>query len=139
MEAIIMCLALNIYFEARNQPIEGQVAVAQVVINRVIDERYSDHACDVITQGPTYPDNNLPIRHKCQFSWYCDGKSDRPTDYDAYRWAMNIATGVATEKLEDVTYGATHYHATRVSPDWSYRAHHTVTIGDHIFYRWEHD
>ena len=52
---------------------------------------------------------------------------------------MNIAMGVAMEKLEDVTYGATHYHATRVSPDWSYRAHHTVTIGDHIFYRWEHD
>ena len=98
MEAIIMCLALNIYFEARNQPIEGQLAVAQVVINRVLDDRYPDHACDVITQGPTYPDSNLPIRHKCQFSWYCDGRSDRPTDFDA--WLM----GYPTEYLNSVPW-----------------------------------
>jgi len=139
MEAIIMCLALNIYFEARNQPVEGQVAVGQVVINRVLDERYPDHACDVITQGPTYQNRNLPIRHMCQFSWYCDGKSDIPTDRDAFRWATALAHGIANEDLTDVTYGSTHYHATRVTPDWSHRAKHTVTIGDHIFYRWEHD
>ena len=139
MEAVIMCLALNIYFESRNQPIEGQVAVAQVVLNRALDDRYPDHPCEVITQGPTYPGSNLPVRHRCQFSWYCDGKTDIPKDRDAFRWAIKLAGDVAMEKVVDVTYGATHYHATRVSPDWSYRAHHTVTIGDHIFYRWEHD
>jgi len=139
MEAVIMCLALNIYFESRNQPIEGQVAVAQVVLNRALDDRYPDHPCEVITQGPTYPGSNLPVRHRCQFSWYCDGKTDIPKDRDAFRWAIKLAGDVAMERTVDVTYGATHYHATRVSPDWSYRAHHTVTIGDHIFYRWEHD
>ena len=139
MESVILCLALNVYFEARNQPIDGQVAVSQVVLNRVLDERYPNDPCEVVTQGPTYPDSSLPIKHKCQFSWYCDGKSDEPNDRDAFRWSFEVSRRVWQGEVVDVTYGATHYHATRVTPDWSHRAHHTVTIGDHIFYRWEHD
>ena len=71
----ILCLALNVYHEAKNQPFIGQVAVAQVVMNRVYDERYPDTICEVVEQGPTYswkPD--FPIRNRCQFSWYCDGR-----------------------------------------------------------------
>ena len=73
----IMCLALNVYHEAKNQSFIGQVAVAQVVMNRVKDSRYPNNVCDVVKQGPTYkwkPD--FPIRNQCQFSWYCDGKSE---------------------------------------------------------------
>lgn len=137
METIVLCLALNIYFEARNQPIEGQVAVAQVVINRVLDDRYPNHSCGVVTQGPTHSKGGLPIRHMCQFSWYCDGQPDVPDDKDAFRWAMHIAGEVASDRLDDPTFGATHYHSTFVTPKWSLVATKTVIIGDHAFYRWE--
>ena len=69
------CLADNIYFEARNQGFAGWVAVAQVTLNRVRDDRFPNTICEVVKQGLTY-ESGFPIRDKCQFSWYCDGKSD---------------------------------------------------------------
>ena len=134
----IMCLALNVYHEARDQPFIGQVAVAQVVMNRVYDDRYPDHPCEVVFQGPTYswkPD--FPVRHRCQFSWYCDGKSDNVYDEDAYRQALTIAHGVYYDDLDDFVEGATHYHATYVLPEWAESKTPVVQIGQHMFYRWE--
>ena len=134
----IVCLALNIYHEARDQPFIGQVAVAQVVMNRVYDDRYPDHPCEVVFQGPTYswkPD--FPVRHRCQFSWYCDGKSDKAYDEDAYRQALTIAHGVYYDDLDDFVEGATHYHATYVLPEWAESKTPVVQIGQHMFYRWE--
>ena len=81
----ITCLALNIYFESRNQPIEGQVAVSQVVLERVKSKKYPDTVCEVVFQGPTYSWSvNYPIKNRCQFSWYCDGISDKPKDEIAW-------------------------------------------------------
>ena len=134
----LVCLALNIYHEARDQPFIGQVAVAQVVMNRVYDDRYPDHPCEVVFQGPTYswkPD--FPVRHRCQFSWYCDGKSDKVYDEDAYRQALTIAHGVYYDDLDDFVEGATHYHATYVLPEWAESKTPVVQIGQHMFYRWE--
>ncbi len=134
----LVCLALNIYHEARDQPFVGQVAVAQVVMNRVRDDRYPDDVCDVVYQGPTYswkPD--FPVRHRCQFSWYCDGKSDNTKDTEAWEIAMLIATGVYNGNLGDFVEGATHYHATYVLPEWAETKTKTVQIGDHVFYRWD--
>ena len=134
----IMCLALNVYHEARDQPFIGQVAVAQVVMNRVYDDRYPDHPCEVVFQGPPYswkPD--FPVRHRCQFSWYCDGKSDKVYDEDAYRQALTIAHGVYYDDLDDFVEGATHYHATYVLPEWAESKTPVVQIGQHMFYRWE--
>ena len=134
----IMCLALNVYHEARDQPFIGQVAVAPVVMNRVYDDRYPDHPCEVVFQGPTYswkPD--FPVRHRCQFSWYCDGKSDKVYDEDAYRQALTIAHGVYYDDLDDFVEGATHYHATYVLPEWAESKTPVVQIGQHMFYRWE--
>ena len=134
----IMCLALNVYHEARDQPFIGQVAVAQVVMNRVYDDRYPDHPCEVVFQGPTYswkPD--FPVRHRCQFSWYCDGKSDKVYDEDAYRQALTIAHGVYYDDLDDFVEGATHYHAVYVLPEWAESKTPVVQIGQHMFYRWE--
>ena len=134
----LVCLALNIYHEARDQPFIGQVAVAQVVMNRVYDDRYPDHPCEVGFQGPTYswkPD--FPVRHRCQFSWYCDGKSDKVYDEDAYRQALTIAHGVYYDDLDDFVEGATHYHATYVLPEWAESKTPVVQIGQHMFYRWE--
>ena len=134
----IMCLALNVYHEARDQPFIGQVAVAQVVMNRVYDDRYPDHPCEVVFQGPTYswkPD--FPVRHRCQFSWYCDGKSDKVYDEDAYKQALTIAHGVYYDNLDDFVEGATHYHAVYVLPEWAESKTPVVQIGQHMFYRWE--
>jgi len=134
----LVCLALNVYHEARDQPFIGQVAVAQVVMNRVRDDRYPDDVCGVVYQGPTYswkPD--FPVRHRCQFSWYCDGKSDNTIDTEAWEIAMLIATGVYNGNLGDFVEGATHYHATYVLPEWAETKTKTVQIGDHVFYRWD--
>ena len=134
----LVCLALNIYHEARDQPFIGQVAVAQVVMNRVYDDRYPDDVCGVVMQGPTYswkPD--FPVRHRCQFSWYCDGKSDKTPDEGAWQKAMMIAQGVHTGNLDDFVEGATHYHATYVLPEWAESKTPVVQIGEHVFYRWD--
>jgi spore germination cell wall hydrolase CwlJ-like protein len=88
LETVFLCLAMNVYHEARNQSFIGQVAVAQVVMNRVKDNRFPNDVCEVVTQGQTYswkPD--VPIRNRCHFSWYCDGKSDKPRDAEA--WEMS--------------------------------------------------
>jgi len=134
----LVCLALNVYHEARDQPFIGQVAVAQVVMNRVRDDRYPDSVCDVVMQGPTYSwKQDFPVRHRCQFSWYCDGKSDKTPDQTAWQQAMLIAQGVHTGNLDDFVEGATHYHATYVLPEWAETKTPVVQIGVHIFYRWE--
>jgi len=73
----------------------------------------------------------------CQFSWYCDGKSDTiPTqDADIYEVARMIAFKIVHNWFDDNTHGSTHYHADYVSPKWANQMTHTVTIGDHIFYK----
>ena len=137
-EAAIICLSLNIYHEARDQPFIGQVAVAQVVMNRVRDDRYPDDVCGVVYQGPTYAwKPNFPVRNRCQFSWYCDGKSDKTPDTEAFEIAKMIAVGVYNGNLGDFVEGATHYHATYVLPEWAETKYNTVQIGDHVFYRWD--
>ena len=137
-EAAIVCLALNIYHEARDQPFIGQVAVAQVVMNRVRDDRYPDDVCGVVKQGPTYKwKQDFPVRDRCQFSWYCDGKSDKTPDEHAWEVAMLVSVGVYNGNLGDYVEGATHYHATYVLPEWAETKTPTVQIGQHMFYRWD--
>jgi len=136
----LVCLALNVYHEARDQPFIGQVAVAQVVMNRVKDERYPDDVCGVVKQGLTYSwDTDYPVLNRCQFSWYCDGKSDKTPDAEAHNRSMLVAHGVMNGHLDDFVEGSTHYHATYVRPDWAETKTKVVQIGEHIFYRWEHD
>ena len=135
----LVCIALNVYHEARDQPFIGQVAVAQVVMNRVYDDRYPNTACKVVKQGPTYSwTDGFPVRNRCQFSWYCDGKSDKPKDGTAWMDAMRIAHGVYYGNLDDFVEGATHYHATYVQPEWAESKTKVVQIADHIFYRWDY-
>ena len=137
-EAALTCMAMAVYFEARGEPLVGQSAVAHVIMNRVVDARYPNTVCEVVKQGPTYKwKANFPVRHKCQFSFYCDGKSDQPKDKDAYEMAKMISFGAMTGRTYDPTNGATHYHAHYVNPDWANSKHMTVRINDHIFYYWE--
>ena len=138
LETALMCMAANIYHEAKNQPMAGQIAVAQVVMNRVNDNRYPDNVCDVVKQGLTYK-NGKVVLGKCQFSWYCDGKKD-DVDKKSEKWknSLRYASMVITNRITlDVTEGATHYHATYVRPAWARTKTKTVRINTHIFYRWE--
>ena len=143
LETAFICLALNTYHEAKNQSLVGQIATAQVVMNRVADDRYPNTICEVVKQGPTRPswenpEKEYPIRHRCQFSWYCDGKPDVPKNEKAWRKAQDVAFLVLYNKINlDVTEGATHYHATYVRPAWARTKTRTTRIEKHIFYRWE--
>jgi spore germination cell wall hydrolase CwlJ-like protein len=149
-----MCMALNIYYESRSDNLAGQYAVADVVLNRMHDDRYPNTVCEVITQGPTkeswktkkdpeLPDEDRvfnPIRHKCQFSWYCDGKSDDPKDETGWVQAQYVAGAILySDKYRGITEGATHYHATYVKPRWANDRgmNHIGRIGAHVFYRWD--
>ena len=143
LETAFICLALNTYHEAKNQSMIGQIATAQVVMNRVEDSRFPNSVCEVVKQGPTRPswedpEKEYPIKHRCQFSWYCDGKSDVPKNEKAWRKAQDVAFLVYYNKIQiDVTEGATHYHATYVKPAWAKTKKRTTRIEKHIFYRWE--
>ena len=125
----LYCLSKNIYFESRNQPTLGQIAVGQVTMNRVNSPRFPNTVCGVVRQGGEK-------RNRCQFSWYCDGKSDEPESGEVWDDSVYLSLLIYSEELTvDVTEGALWYHATYVSPDWAKHYEKTVRINDHIFYR----
>ena len=133
----VQCMALNVYYEARGSNLADKVAVADVVLNRVKDTRYPNTICEVVKQGMQDSNGNMR-RNKCQFSWYCDGKHDRPQDQDRWVEAQGIAWNMVEEgKYRGITEGATHYHATYVNPRWASTLQLVGSIGAHIFYRWE--
>ncbi len=121
------CLALSMYWEAKAEGERGMRAVGHVVMNRVADDRFPDTPCAVVHQGGERP--------PCQFSWYCDGKSDRPTELRAWRTAERLAEELLAERLRDTTRGALFFHAKRIETPWRTKRRRTVTIGDHVFYR----
>lgn len=137
----VNCMALNIYYEARGSNLADMYAVADVVLNRVEDTRYPDTICEVVMQG-RQNDRGQMIRNACQFSWYCDGKSDNPRDTEAWEKAQSIAWDIVRwDSMRGITEGATHYHTTYVNPSWNRsRNGFSITrlgrIGAHIFYRW---
>ena len=140
----MQCLAMNMYHEARDQGTAGRLAVSAVVLNRVNDDRFPNSVCEVVLQGPTRaswknPSISYPIKNKCQFSWYCDGKSDEIKDEKTYKKILDFASLILHNNIRfvDITDGATHYHADYVKPDWAKTKTRTTEIGDHIFYRWE--
>lgn len=130
------CLALNIYHESKGESELGQRAVAYVTLNRVLDKRYPDNICSVVQQSVRDADGT-PKRNKCQFSWYCDGKSDEPTNEEAYAQAKFVASVVINTYgySFDPTMGATMYHADSVKPYWRKAFTKTTKIENHIFYR----
>lgn len=123
------CLATAIYFEARSEPVKGQLAVAQVIMNRVRSSYYADTVCGVVYEG-------AHRRNSCQFSFACDGAADKPKDKKRWVIAMNLARRVTDGKvwLTDIGY-ASHYHATYVKPKWRKSMKYIKRIGAHIFYR----
>ena len=134
----VYCMAQNIYFEAGNQPLAGKIAVAQVVINRTNHPNYPTTMCDVIYQAKwkeNWLGNLVPIRNQCQFSWFCDGKSDDPVDSPTWMNSLKVAADVVQGKYGDITEGSTHYHSIYVNPYWADSLNETVVINEHIFYK----
>jgi len=131
----VECLALNIYHEARNQPTAGKLAVAQVTLNRVKHDRFPNTICGVVYQG--YYLNNNPIKHKCQFSWWCDGKSDKPKEIESWNYALMLARHMHEGFFDniDVVKDATHYHAVYVKPCLTKAKRQVKVIAEHIFYK----
>jgi N-acetylmuramoyl-L-alanine amidase len=132
----VHCLALNIYHEARSDSKLGQEAVALVTMNRRESKRYPNTVCDVVYQSKLDSNGN-PIKHKCQFSWFCDGKSDKTLNSDKWIEALEVATYVYNGygSIRDITDGALMYHADYVKPYWKKHYTKTSRIDSHIFYK----
>ena len=135
------CMALNIYHESRSENLAGKFAVADVVMNRVNNRNYPDSVCGVIYDAelkPSWkdPTKEVPVRNRCQFSWYCDGKLDDPTETDAWNESILVAhQSIYEGRMLGLTEGATHYHTTYVEPYWASSLDLVGHIGSHIFYR----
>lgn len=123
-EAEKTCIASAIYHEARGEPLEGMIAVANVIVNRMESRRFPATACKVVHQ-------------RKQFSWTLFPSKLGPIEDFRNTDILKIAELALLGKLIDYTNGATHYHANYVSPYWKHTKTYTVTIGNHIFYRWK--
>lgn len=118
----LTCLALAIYYEARDQTIDGQVAVAEVVMNRVASPKYPDTVCEVVWQ-------------RKQFSFTHDGKPENP-QHHTWEPIKELAAGILKDPDSYMLgHGATHYHAFYVDPYWASKLEVVGKIGDHIFYK----
>ena len=141
-EKELLCMAKNIFFEAAIESTAGKLAVAQVTLNRVNSKYYPNTVCEVVYEGLHYTASNglqLPVRDRCQFSWYCDGKGDDPRE-NSRLWTdtQELAKYVLLrqDELPDITDGALNYHADYIAaPRWAGRKHKTAKIDTHIFYR----
>ena len=125
----LFCLSLILYHEARGEPRVGQLAVAEVVLNRVVDHRYPNSVCEVMEQEH----NGV-----CHFSFWCDGLSDNPENKELWE-EVNFTTKQIFYKFPEInlTHGATHYHHIDIYPIWAENLTRIVQIENHIFYRWE--
>ena len=121
------CLALAIYWEAKAEPQEGLEAVGHVVMNRLRDARFPNTICAVTKEGGERPG--------CQFSWYCDGRSDVPAEAANWDRAQVTANALMRGELQDNTGGALFFHATRLASPWRVPREQTAEVGGHVFYR----
>ena len=119
MISTLTCMAVAIYFEARGEPINGQLLVAETIINRVADERWPDTVCGVVKQPH-------------QFSFYSDGMSDKPRDMEAYEIAREVAAVALSG--DHLWSGALYYHTHAVQPVWRHDLEVLGQVGAHIFY-----
>jgi hypothetical protein len=122
------CLTEALYFEARGEPIEGQYAVAEVILNRVDSARYPDTVCEVVSEG-------TGRRFACQFTYTCDGRPEEVSDTQAWNRLGHIARIMLEGAPRDLTAEATHYHAETVNPRWARVYPRTAEYGVHVFYR----
>ena len=143
--ADVLCLAKNIYFEAGVESTAGKLAVANVTLNRTLGANYPNSICEVVHEGihryNAKIEEYVPVRDRCQFSWYCDGLLDEPREGKTWESAQELAEKVLVnhydKALIDITDGATHYHANWMEeyPSWSKKKKVMASIDRHIFYK----
>ena len=127
----LMCLATNVYYESRGEPIEGQYAVAEVTLNRVASARYPSTICEVVHQEKW---DYLRKRQVSAFSWTEFDKLDAPRG-EAWRRAGEVAETVYFGRRDFVLAGAVHYHASYIRPSWSRGKKPVAKIGKHLFFK----
>jgi len=121
------CMALALYWEARGEGRRGMVAVGWTILNRAGSELFPESPCAVVYQGSE--------QSPCQFSWWCDGKSDQPGNRNSWTRALIIASELLLNPPRDPTNGALFYHSRNIALPWKRTRVRTVRIGNHIFYR----
>lgn len=125
-DAQFQCLAEALYFEARGEGPKGMASVGEVILNRVASPSFPKSICAVVNQGGS---------GGCQFSYTCDGLSDRVRERDAWDAAAKVARALIDGAPRTLTDGATYFHTPAVRPSWAKRFERTAQIGRHIFYR----
>lgn len=145
-----ICLVENIYFESKGESMRGKIAVGIVTLNRLKDPKYPKTICEVVKQGPVRESWStksnvslssseriyIPIKHRCQFSWWCDGYKERIRYDENWIDSVKAAKSALTGKYDDLVLNATHYHAIHVSPEWTNRLKFIVQIDNHRFYEY---
>jgi spore germination cell wall hydrolase CwlJ-like protein len=129
----LKCLAAGIYYEANGEPLVGQIAVARVIMNRVL-HGFAKDPCAVVYQSTTKVNDDGEKIKLCQFSWVCDGKMMPSESNPNFIKAVSIARQILEEdKWSDIIPNNTFFfHNLSVAPRWTYNK--VVTIGNHIFY-----
>lgn len=125
VEREIMCLAYNIYYEARGETQSGRIAVGNVTMNRVRSKNYPKSVCAVVNQKH---------RKTCQFSWVCMKKLPEIRE-ELFAEIRDLSRRIYKGEVKDITKGSTHFHSIDVNPEWAETKTVTVEIGNHIFYR----
>ncbi|HAX92086.1 MAG TPA: cell wall hydrolase [Rhodospirillaceae bacterium] len=123
----ITCLSRTIYWEARGEQVASMEAIANVVMNRLGHEGFPNTVCDVVKQGQE--------QGSCQFSWWCDGRSDDAEEEEPYAIAKEVARKALNRQLTDQTYGAMYFHQKKEKPNWSRKYIKTAEIGEFVFYK----
>lgn len=118
-------MALTLYWEARGEGRRGMIAVGWTVLNRVRSRRFPATVCAVVHEGGERP--------PCQYSWWCDGRSDRPRDRQSWQEALGLATQLLRRPPRDPTRGALFFRGAGARGRWKHVR--TVRIGRHVFYR----
>ena len=121
------CLALALYWEARGEGRRGMLAVGWTILNRVHSQDFPGTPCGVVRQGGEQP--------PCQFSFWCDGRSDRPRERHSWNRAQVISAELLLKPPPDPTGGSLFFHTVSVRPSWMRAQTRTVQIGSHVFYR----
>ena len=124
------CLAEAMYYEARGEGLQGQEAIAEVVLQRTHNINYPKTVCGVVHQG-------AGLRTGCQFTYVCDGSLSRPKELGVWRRVRSLASQIMTGavRLGDLTGHATNFHTVDVQPAWTDSLIQTTQIGNHIFYK----
>jgi hypothetical protein len=122
------CLTEAVYYEAASEPLAGQQAVAQVVLNRVRRVGFPKSVCGVVYEGAWRATG-------CQFTFTCDGSLSRRPAAAKWATAQSVAADALAGRASDAVGDSTHYHASWMVPYWSASMVETARIGGHIFYR----